>query len=61
MHIPHHEINVLLQVMYIIILGRLGQFKSDINIGASCFSEHTVWLNMKIWLMFDVMHLLQVT
>ena len=34
----------LLQVMYIIILGRLAQFHSDKKFDASCFNEHKVWL-----------------
>ena len=34
----------LLQVMYIIILGRLTQFHSDKNVDVSCFNEHKVRL-----------------
>ena len=34
----------LLQVMFIIILGRLARFHSDKISDASCFNEHKVWL-----------------
>ena len=34
----------LLQVMHIIILGRLAQLHSDKNLDAACFNEHNVWL-----------------
>ena len=44
---PLMDLNIkktLLQIMYIIILGRLAQFHCDKNCDASCFNEHKVRL-----------------
>ena len=51
MHISPHGLkwNVLLQVMDIIILGRLAQFHSDNNFDVSCFNEHKIRLKHENW------------